>query len=435
MKKIAYLLGIVFLFFTFYSCGEQLEIDPPESINSKDGINITETPSSSSKNEGEITYCGKEPPKEYTLWAGQHINAGTVKVWNDKDFLYIAVKSTFGFKDDVEYLKINVVTALPDKRPSAGQFPYKTKETNDGTEVTYSIPLSDLFTEEECLSHDFYILVHVDVRVDNGEETAWGGSDKGRGNSWWYYIDYATQCCGDIKGDDSDDSSDENSEDNSDDGSDDSSDDNTDDGSNNNTDDGTDDNSDSTDDSSDDSSESDSGSDTGSGSDDNPSDTPEDSLVCLDAFAYFNSDNSTCFIDGEFSQCGWTNNLTYSMIDNNSLYMSYEHQFPLYINTDQCNVSSGIQIGYVDLYISGGDGRFYADVEYVITNSNYKLDEANLYIGADKYPKNMSGSDSVSTLNYTYWGNSIDASQYLFEGKDWPSNAYFIAHAKVCPIE
>lgn len=159
--------------------------------------------------------CGEQ---EECLWAGQNIDAGTVTISNDANNLYVTVYSKEGFQKTPDYLKIDVVTDLPDRRPPAGQFPFKTTEINYGKEVTYQIPyseLTDLFEdpEGECKPHQLKVLVHVDVLVkvleDDGQEiikgeTAWGGCNPGPQKtnpndkeigSWWFYSDYYTQCC------------------------------------------------------------------------------------------------------------------------------------------------------------------------------------------------------------------------------------------------
>lgn len=194
MKKITLLFSAVLIFtLSFYSC-EDSQLDPtdPESIDFVElkTMNKIDTPE-------KIRFCGED---EVCLWAGQNIDAGTVTIRNDDENLYITVYSKDGFQKTEEYLKIDVVTTLPDKRPNAGHFPFKTTEINNGNEITYQIPyseLTDLFDDSngECEPHQLNILVHVDIIANGKAETAWGGCDEGAGSAWWYNFEYYTQCC------------------------------------------------------------------------------------------------------------------------------------------------------------------------------------------------------------------------------------------------
>ena len=193
MKKFKLLLSLSILFFALYSCEKQTEITSLESSESKKPIT---KPFKSISNGTDIDYCGE--PVECTLIAGQSIDAGTVSVMNDGVNLYVTVYSISGFQDVDENIKMWIGTNLPSGRPAAGKFPYKVTES--GNTHIFQIPLSsfDGWTEDECEQH-YYIIVHADVKVVNGdgfdEETAFGGCEEGGGKAWWYYMEYATSCC------------------------------------------------------------------------------------------------------------------------------------------------------------------------------------------------------------------------------------------------
>lgn len=193
MKKLKLLLSLSILFFTFYSCNEQLEISNLESLDSKAAII---KPFESLSQDIPINYCGE--PVECTLIAGQSIDAGTVTIMNDGVNLYVKVFSIDGFQDVEENIKMWIGTEIPSKRPPAGHFPYKVTES--GNTHIFQIPLSSLdgWTEDEC-EQEYIIIVHADVKVANGdgfdEETAFGGCIEGGGRAWWYYMEYTTACC------------------------------------------------------------------------------------------------------------------------------------------------------------------------------------------------------------------------------------------------
>jgi hypothetical protein len=149
-------------------------------------------------------------PTVYQLRAGQTIDVGNLKVWNDSTNLYVQYNLTGGWKfcdhsAPDESVKLWVGTNLANLpknssgNPVPGQFPYK--GAADGlTTWTFTIPLADAGitdVSEACDQH-LYIVAHADVCVgDDYAQTAWGGNSNGKlisGTRWWYYADYLI-CC------------------------------------------------------------------------------------------------------------------------------------------------------------------------------------------------------------------------------------------------
>jgi len=131
--------------------------------------------------------CGYE---EFTLWAGQTIDAGQVIVYNDETNLYVTVVATVGFQSVSENIKMWVGTDLTTidgggtSRPSAGGFPYKASVT-EGTTYTFTIPLESVsgYDASVCGEQAIWVVVHVDILAPDGNggssaETAWGGGDR-----------------------------------------------------------------------------------------------------------------------------------------------------------------------------------------------------------------------------------------------------------------
>ncbi|WKK66821.1 hypothetical protein [Lutimonas zeaxanthinifaciens] len=204
MKKITFLF-VVLLVFGFYSCDQDNGIEssgyesPGFELNSKGGkpdqLPFTgDKEYSSILNDSKVDYCGE--PVECILLAGSTgIDAGTVTVANDDDYLYVKVYSKAGFQDVEENIKMWIGLEAPDRRPSAGQFPYKASEDTD-THI-FKIELSTLpeWDDEEC-EKEYVILVHVDIKTESdGDQTAWAGCDGVIGQPWWAYMEYTTQCC------------------------------------------------------------------------------------------------------------------------------------------------------------------------------------------------------------------------------------------------
>jgi len=201
MRKFNYLF-ILFLLISLISCDEQGSVDDLNSdqLNSKASTTISKQ-FIALPNDIAINYCGSST---YTFWAGQNINAGTVVVGNDDQYLYVTANSTAGFQNVSENLKMWVGTDLSQMPqngqgvPTNGQFPYKA--TVSGNSFTFKILLSDIFGEGgNYCPLDLYVVVHGDVMVSvNGQtsaQTAFGGDKKGTSNRWWYYINQKTVCC------------------------------------------------------------------------------------------------------------------------------------------------------------------------------------------------------------------------------------------------
>ena len=127
-----------------------------------------------------------------TLFAGQHIDVGCVKVWNDEDNLYVKYETKDCWKIDEIHLYVGDCDNIPQHNgnPTPGQFPIK-DSYRDGTNcATFSIPLSSLC---ECVC----IAAHAVVRdcCTGQEETAWGDGCDFSGANWATYFKYCVQEC------------------------------------------------------------------------------------------------------------------------------------------------------------------------------------------------------------------------------------------------
>lgn len=131
--------------------------------------------------------CGV--PAVFTFWAGQHIDAGTVTVWNDEDSLFVRITTGGDWYLTESHLYVGLT--FPDSI-APGQFPYKTDHDPAVNTYTYQVPLSwDPGT-------DLFILIHGvvhDTGEGGGTETAWGGDNPFEGPRWGFYIKYKIQEC------------------------------------------------------------------------------------------------------------------------------------------------------------------------------------------------------------------------------------------------
>lgn len=132
------------------------------------------------------------------LKAGQHIDVGSVSVWNDADFLYVKYETTGGWCLTETHVHIATQPELIPQRngnPIPGLFNHK-KEHDCETEYTYvDIPLD--WNPDEVI----YVAVHAEVQKVTEEapyyivqeETAWGCGLNFHGKNWATYFDYTVQ--------------------------------------------------------------------------------------------------------------------------------------------------------------------------------------------------------------------------------------------------
>lgn len=138
-------------------------------------------------------------PKSVNLIAGQHIDIGSVYVWNTKDYIFVRYEA-----EDNWYLSethLAVATSLDgipqtnSGNPIPGQFPYKTTHDPMVTHYTYKISLKEVGYNET--TQDLFIAAHADVKLldENNtiiqEETAWGEGQNFPGHNWAMYFIYS----------------------------------------------------------------------------------------------------------------------------------------------------------------------------------------------------------------------------------------------------
>ena len=166
-----------------------------------------------------ITYLTKGPPGKpnvFTLYAGQHIDVGTVSVWNDCESLYIKYETTDDWVMTETHLAVvNAYDEFPTTKkgnPKVDLFSYQREyDFNDKIkEDTYEILLKDWDMDKELCIAAHASLLNVDnpVIVDTvdtadiylyQEETAWAVNGEGHkyigfipflGKNWATYFTY-----------------------------------------------------------------------------------------------------------------------------------------------------------------------------------------------------------------------------------------------------
>jgi hypothetical protein len=128
---------------------------------------------------------------EYTLWAGKHNDAGTVKIWSDGTDLLVEYNTNE--TADLQEAHVYVWTdasQIPEKRPAPGQAPYAMENINADS---YTFRIEGMGACGETV----YVAAHAALTAEAGAEegsgndgeTAYGGGDPscfdGQKGAWW----------------------------------------------------------------------------------------------------------------------------------------------------------------------------------------------------------------------------------------------------------
>jgi hypothetical protein len=130
----------------------------------------------------------------HTLWAGKHINVGTVTFGINEDaYFYVTYHCTSpGWQISETHLYVGDKAGMPVNKPGSpkvGHFPYSGQHDPMVIEFTYTIPLEDLPPAE---NPGFVVACHCVVHGPNGQiETAWAeGEHTFRDKGWGWYSSY-----------------------------------------------------------------------------------------------------------------------------------------------------------------------------------------------------------------------------------------------------
>jgi|GEM_PF-3450693 len=115
------------------------------------------------------------------LIAGQHHNAGIVRVWSDATTIYVRYEASGGW-----YLKethVQISASAPTGNQAPGLFAYKADHASEPTTYTHEVPLGSFGADDVV-----YGLAHAVVgKAGHGSEGAWGGDIPRSGKGQWYY--------------------------------------------------------------------------------------------------------------------------------------------------------------------------------------------------------------------------------------------------------
>ncbi len=130
------------------------------------------------------------------LIAGQHIDVGDIKIWNNGESLFIEFNTTDGWSMTETHLAVaTTVDDIPHTKkgnPIPGKFSHKATHNPVVGQYTYKIGLE---SAEFAQVEKIFVAAHADVqRIEKGrviqQETAWGEGEPFKGRNWATYTTY-----------------------------------------------------------------------------------------------------------------------------------------------------------------------------------------------------------------------------------------------------
>jgi hypothetical protein len=201
MKKSLLISGIFVCIVSFVSC-KKADINPSSNANEATvtGQTAKYVTEFGSENPAPIrgrNSSGECEPTEVTLIAGQSMNAGTVTVTNDANYIYVTYATTNGWVLTQTHLYVGDCALIPVNNPGnplPGQFPYASAH-NNVTTYTYQVPISRIALEAcGCIA------AHAVVKKLNAAnqvidtQTGWGNGVRINlnGGNWGMKFDYCS---------------------------------------------------------------------------------------------------------------------------------------------------------------------------------------------------------------------------------------------------
>lgn len=134
--------------------------------------------------------------EEFTLYAGQNIDVGTVSVSNDSDSIYVTYTTTGGWLIYETHVYVGDVAGIPTNNsgnPQIGLFPHNM--THSGvSSFTVAFAIDENLDCYAIAAHAVVGITNPDGTVQT--ETAWSnGNDINDGGSWATYSEYCLQDC------------------------------------------------------------------------------------------------------------------------------------------------------------------------------------------------------------------------------------------------
>lgn len=316
-----------------------------------------------------------------TLFAGQHIDAGTVCVTVDAgvdtsaqcgEGATGALQVVYATHDGWELVEThlaygNEMADIPTNKkgnPKIGLFPLASGDITGATTQGFEIPLCELGldgADEVCEPTIAYLAAHASVRKDNGDgsfqtETGWGEGDGLNDQGSWAQMFSVELECHACKGEE-----------------------------------------------------------------------PPPVAECETAFAFADDGSGTCFIGADFDGDGIDDGFNRWGWSNGPIAPGTSTQWPVYAGAGQCNLDNGALVGHLSVSYDGATAEVTFDGV-----GGYVLDEEHLYIGSEPLARNVNDELTVAPGQYPVVVDLDGATQTFNSVTGLSGDVYVVYHAVAC---
>jgi hypothetical protein len=189
------------------SCKKEEPIIENEKATSENQTTLKSANSSLLKSASTVQVVSDNNDATFTLFAGQSINAGTVKVKKDNENITITYETTneWTLSEVHAWIGDDLINLPTNKggNPTIGLFPYKQTNLGGVTQTSITIPISvALGVEPVICDKSFYLVAHavvVKTKADGSvqKETGWSEGNRITNKGSWATISSFVFKCND----------------------------------------------------------------------------------------------------------------------------------------------------------------------------------------------------------------------------------------------
>ena len=202
MKKLLQTLSLFAITLAFISCKKTVLDSATNTAQTQTTTTQTGAKSVQTNPDDKVIIGGRTneescEPTTVSLLAGQTMNAGSVTVTNDEDFIYVTYTTNNGWVLSQTHLYVGNCALIPlnnGGNPMQGRFPY-TGAHNNVTSYTYQVPISRIaLLSCGCIAAHAVVKKYNETNVLIDTQTAWGSGVRinPTGGNWAMKFDYCS---------------------------------------------------------------------------------------------------------------------------------------------------------------------------------------------------------------------------------------------------
>jgi len=199
-KYFSGLLILLFVVSAFSACSDIAGFDDStESLDNQEFESTFDKKKGNKKNGStdetifsDLNYCEEQ---SFTLWAGQHHDAGNVVIKVEDSTISVTYIATGDWT--IQHTHMHIAKDLSGVPTSGNGSPIMGHLTYSQSHDNATFYNKTVSLEEAGLSvgDTFVVVTHAEVSSGSGGETAFGGNHEGPGKRWWFYASGTIQEC------------------------------------------------------------------------------------------------------------------------------------------------------------------------------------------------------------------------------------------------